>query len=125
LLRQAQTGGSLVIFGDGTQTRDFVYVDDAVDALLAAASATDVNRAVINIGSGREVSIDELAAKVAQVTGKQVNILYNRGQSGGVSRLVADVSLARQLLGWQPRTDLEEGLRLTLERDPRFRQAEA
>jgi UDP-glucose 4-epimerase len=125
LLRQAQTGGSLVIFGDGTQTRDFVYVDDAVDALLAAASATDVNRAVINIGSGREISIDKLAAKVARVTGKQVNILYNRGQSGGVSRLVADVSLARQLLGWQPRTELEQGLRLTLERDPRFRQAEA
>jgi UDP-glucose 4-epimerase len=125
LLRQAQTGGSLVIFGDGTQTRDFVYVDDAVDALLAAASATDVNRAVINIGSGREVSIDDLAAKVATVTGKQVNILYNRGQSGGVSRLVADVSLARQLLGWQPRTELEQGLRLTLERDPRFRQTEA
>jgi UDP-glucose 4-epimerase len=124
LLRQAQTGGSLVILGDGTQTRDFVYVDDVVDALVAASTATDVNLAVINIGSGQEVSINELAVRVARATGKRASILHNRGQSGGVSRLVADVSLARQLLGWTPRTDLDHGLHLTLERDPRFGKSE-
>jgi len=122
LLRQAQTGGSLVILGDGSQTRDFVYVDDVVDALLAAATATEVNRAVINVGSGREVSINELAACIARVTGQRVDVLHNRGQSGGVSRLVADVGLAKQLLGWEPCTGLEQGLRLILERDPRFQQ---
>ena len=121
LLRQAQTGGSVVIFGDGSQSRDFVFLDDVVDALAAAATATDVNRAVINIGSGREVSINELADCVARVTGRRVNVLHNQTQPGGVSRLVADVSLARQLLGWRPGTELEVGLRLTLERDPRFR----
>jgi UDP-glucose 4-epimerase len=120
LLRQALTGGSLVIFGDGTQTRDFVFVDDIVDALLAAATASDVNRAVINIGSGQEATINELAETAARVTGNQASILHNKGQSGGVSRLVADVSLASQLLGWRPSTSLEQGLRLTLERDPRF-----
>jgi UDP-glucose 4-epimerase len=120
LIRQAQAGGSLVIFGDGTQTRDFVYVDDVVAALMAAATATDVNRAVINIGSGQGVSINDLAARVARLTGKQASILHNLAQSGGVSRLVADVSLAQQLLGWVPRVDMDEGLRLTLERDPRF-----
>jgi UDP-glucose 4-epimerase len=120
LLRQAQTGGSLVIFGDGTQTRDFVFVDDVVDALVLAATATDVNRAVINIGSGQEVSINDLAAKVAQAAGKRANVLHNRGQTGGVSRLVADVSVARQLLNWTPQIDLEQGLHFILERDPRF-----
>lgn len=120
LLKQALTGGSLVIFGDGCQTRDFVYVDDVVDALVAAATAGEVNRAVINIGSGQEVSINELAARIARVTGKRVNLLYNRTQSGGVSRLVARVTLAHELLGWAHRTDLDQGLRLTLERDPRF-----
>jgi len=120
LLKQAQTGGSLVILGNGTQTRDFVYVDDVVEALVSAATATDVNRAVINVGSGEELSINELASRVARVTGQRVNILHNRTQSGGVSRLVADVRLARQLLGWSPRIGLDEGLRLTLERDPRF-----
>jgi len=122
LLRQAQTGGSLVILGDGSQTRDFVYVDDVVDALLAAATATAVNRAVINVGSGREISINELAACVARVTGQEVSVLHNRGQSAGVSRLVADVGLAKQLLDWEPHTHLEQGLKLILERDPRFQQ---
>jgi UDP-glucose 4-epimerase len=121
LLKQALTGGSLVIFGEGNQTRDFVYVDDVVDALVAAATASEVNRAVINIGSGQEVSINDLAACIVRATGKKVNLLYNRTQSGGVSRLVADVTLARKLLGWASRTDLDQGLRLTLAGDPRFR----
>ena len=120
LLKQAQTGGSLVIFGEGTQTRDFVFLDDVVDALVAAATATDVNRAVINVGSGREISINDLAACVGRVSGKQISVLHNQGQEGGVSRLVADVGLAQDLLGWAPSTELEEGLRLTLERDRRF-----
>jgi UDP-glucose 4-epimerase len=119
-LRQAQTGGSIVIFGDGSQTRDFVFVDDVVEALVSAATASSANRTVINIGSGQEVSIRELAAHVVRVTDKQASILYNPSVSGGVSRLVADVRLARELLGWAPHTSLEEGLRLTLERDPRF-----
>jgi UDP-glucose 4-epimerase len=120
LIRQAQAGGSLVIFGDGTQIRDFVYVDDVVAALIAAATATDVNRAVINVGSGQGISVNDLAARVARVTGKRASILHNLAQSGGVSRLVADVNLAQQLLGWVPLVGLDEGLRLTLERDPRF-----
>ncbi len=120
LLKQAQTGGSLVIFGNGEQTRDFCFADDVIEALVAAATATDVNRAVINVGSGQEVSINDLAGLVGRVTGKRINVLHNREQSGGVSRLVADVGLARQALGWTPRTELEQGLQLTLERDPRF-----
>ncbi len=122
LLKQAQTGGSMVLFGDGSQTRDFVYLDDVVDALVTASTAVNVNRAVINIGSGQEVSINELAALIARVVGRRPNLLHNRSHSGGVSRLVADVRLARDLLGWTPRTSLERGLRLTLEQDPRFDQ---
>jgi UDP-glucose 4-epimerase len=125
LLKQAQAGGSLVIFGDGTQTRDFVFVDDVVDALVVASTATDVNREVINIGSGQEASIDELAKQVVRVTGTRVNVLHNLAQPGGVSRLVADVRLAEKLLGWVPSTELDRGLRLTLERDPRFHQGRA
>jgi len=120
LLRQAQTGGSLVIFGDGTQTRDFVYVQDVVDALLLAATAEGANRAVINIGSGQGVCINELAELVGRATGRTVGLLHNQGHSGGVCRLVADVSLAEKLLGWEPRTGLQEGLRCILDQDPRF-----
>lgn len=120
LLRQGQTGGSLVILGDGTQTRDFVYVQDVVDALLLAATVAGANRAVINIGSGRGIAINDLAQMVGNVTGREIGLLHNQGHSGGVSRLVADVSLAEKLLGWRPRTGLEEGLRCILDQDPRF-----
>ena len=119
-LQQALRGGTLVIFGGGGQTRDFVYVDDVVEALVAAATAADVDRRIINVGSGQETSINELAELVAEVVGREVEVLHSPAESGGVSRLCADIGLARRLLGYRPRVGLEEGLRRTLERDPRF-----
>lgn len=120
-LRQALGGGSLVIFGDGRQTRDFIYVDDVVEALVAAATARQVNGEIINVGSGRETSIRELALTIGRLTNRQVEILYSPAQSGGVARLCASVDKARRLLGHIARTGLDTGLRLTLEQDPRFR----
>ncbi len=120
-IRQTLTGGSLVIFGDGTQTRDFVYVDDIVAALVAAATARDVDRLVINIGSGQETSINQLVELTAAVVGREPHILHNRQEAGGVSRLVADVQLARAKLGWVPHVRLQEGLRRILVEDARFR----
>ncbi|MBN1955094.1 MAG: NAD-dependent epimerase/dehydratase family protein [Anaerolineae bacterium] len=119
-IQQALRGGSLVIFGGGAQTRDFVYVDDVVEALVASATTAGVDRRIVNIGSGRETSVNDLAVLVARVTGQEVEVLRSPAGSGGVSRLCADVSLARQTLGYQPRVDLPEGLRRTLEQDGRF-----
>jgi len=121
-LHQALHGGSLVIFGSGGQTRDFVYVDDVVEALVVAATAADVDRRIINVGTGRETSVNDLAALVAKATGREVDLLHSPAESGGVSHLCADLSVAGQLLGYEPRIDLLEGLRLTLERDSRFRR---
>lgn len=120
-LHQALTGGSIMIFGDGRQTRDYVFVDDVVDALVRAATATGINRAVINIGSGQETSVADLVEYVARATGRRVNVIRNPEKGGGVPRLAADVSCAEDLLGFRPAIDLAEGLRLTLERDLRFR----
>jgi UDP-glucose 4-epimerase len=121
-LQQALRGGSLVIFGGGGQTRDFVYVDDAVDALVAAATAEDVDRRTINVGSGQNTSINELARLVGEVVGQRVGVLLSPAESGGVSRLYADISVARKLLSYEPLVELAQGLRLTLERDPRFQR---
>jgi UDP-glucose 4-epimerase len=110
-LRQTLTDGSLVIFGDGLQTRDFVYVDDVVDALVAAATIPDVDRQIINIGSGVEVSMNALVRMIAEVTGRRPSVLYNEKQSGGVSRLVANLAKAQALLGYRPLVDLYTGLR--------------
>ncbi|MBC8264057.1 MAG: NAD-dependent epimerase/dehydratase family protein [Anaerolineales bacterium] len=120
-LKQALGGGSLIVFGDGNQTRDFVYIDDVVDALFAAATASDVDRQIINVGSGQEVSINQLVAKIARATGCKVSRLYSQADNGGVSRLVADISLARQKLGYSPKVDLDEGLKRMLTSDPQFR----
>ena len=120
-LRQALRGGTLVVHGNGQQTRDYVYVDDVVSAMVAAATASTVNGLVINVGSGMETSIRELVKKVGEATGREVESLENANTSGGVSRMKADLTLAAQKLNYKPSIKLDEGLRLTLQRDPRFK----
>jgi len=121
-LRQASRNGTLVVHNDGTQTRDYVYLDDVVSAMIAAATAPGLDNLVINIGRGVETSVRELLRLVLEATGSQAEIIYNPRTDPGVSRMCADITLAREKLGYQPRISLEEGLRLTLMRDPRFRK---
>jgi len=120
-LRQALRGGTLVVHGDGNQTRDYVFVDDVVSAMVAAATAPKVNGQVINVGSGTETSIRDLVKKVGEAVGREVDSLFNANSSGGVSRMKADLTLAAQKLNYKPSIKLDEGLRLTLRRDPRFK----
>ena len=120
-LRQAVRGGTLVMHSDGSQTRDYVFVDDVVNAMVAAATAPGVERLRINVGSGTETSIRELANLVIQVTKSKAEVMYNPRTNAGVSRMCADLTLARDKLGYRPRVSLAEGLRLTLERDLRFK----
>jgi len=120
-LRQAMRGGTMVMHSDGSQTRDYVFVDDVVAAMIAAATAPGINRMIINIGSGTETSIRDLVRLVMDVSGTNTEVINNPHTDPGVSRMCADLSLAREKLGYQPRFSLAEGLRLTLERDLRFR----
>ncbi len=120
-LRQATRGGSLVVHGDGSQSRDYVYVDDVVTAMIAAATAPSINHLVINIGSGTQTSLRELVRLIMEVTASKVEVIQNPKNDPGVSRMCADINLAHEKLGYQPRFSLAEGLRLTLERDPRLR----
>jgi UDP-glucose 4-epimerase len=123
-LRQATRNGTLIVHSDGQQTRDYVYVDDVVAAMVAAATAPDVNGLVINVGSGVETNLRSLAKFVLDVTGSRANVVYNAKTSGGVSRLCADLSLAAQRLNYQPAISLEEGLRLTLKKDVHYKVTE-
>jgi UDP-glucose 4-epimerase len=120
-LRQAQRGGTLVVHGDGNQTRDYVYVDDVVSAMVAASTAPDVDGLVINVGSGGETSLRDLVKHVLDATGGQPEVIYNSQTSGGVSRMAADLMIAQDKLNYHPSIKLEDGLRLTLQRDPRFK----
>lgn len=121
MLRQATRGGTIVVHGDGNQTRDYVYVDDVVSSMIAASTAPNLNNQVINIGSGVETSVRELVRLVQDLTGSKAEVLYNPRSDPGVSRMCAGLNLAREKLGYQPRVVLADGLRLTLERDPRLR----
>jgi UDP-glucose 4-epimerase len=121
-LRQAMRGSPLIMHGDGSQTRDYVFVDDVVSALISAATAPNIDDYVINIGSGCETSIRDLVRLIMDVAGVKADTILNPRSDPGVSRMCADLRLGREKLGYQPHFSLEEGLRLTIERDPRFRK---
>ncbi len=120
-LNRIMLGGSVVVFGSGKQTRDYVYVADVVDALITAGEQQHIDGEVINIGSGVETSVDDLIALIEDVTGRRAHVLHNQEQSGGVQRLVADIEKANRLLGYRPKWTLEDGLRETIRLDARFR----
>ncbi|MDD2694867.1 MAG: NAD-dependent epimerase/dehydratase family protein, partial [Anaerolineales bacterium] len=122
-LRQAVRGGTLVVHGNGEQTRDYVYVDDVVRAMVAAATAPNISHSILNIGSGAETRVRELVRLVLEVTGSHSEVVYNPQTDPGVSRMCADLSLAREKLGYRPRVSLVEGLQLALERDALFQRA--
>ena len=121
-LRQAVRDGTIVLHGQGSQTRDYVFLDDVMRAMIAAATAPGINRTILNVGSGQETSVRELVQQVLDLTGSKAEVIYNPRTDPGVSRMCADIHLAREKLGYQPRVSLSEGLRLTLERDSRFRR---
>lgn len=116
-LRQAWENGTIVIHGDGNQTRDYVYVDDVVKAMQAASIAPEINTLTINVGSGTETSVKDLARLAVEVTGGHPEIVYNPRNEGGLSRLCADLTLARETLGYEPKTQLMDGLKRTLEHE--------
>jgi len=119
-LRQAIRGGSMVLHGNGEQTRDFVYVDDVVEAMVAAATAPSIDRLTINVGSGVETSLKTLAQQVLEVSSSTSEWILREDQDPGPSRMAADIRLARSKLGYKPHISLQEGLRRMLTRDPRF-----
>lgn len=119
-LRKATKHGTLVVHNSGSQTRDYVFLDDVVQAMVSAGIKPNVDGKVINIGSGTETSVKKLAEIIVSLTESNAEVIYNPNSKGGVKRMRADISLAKQVLGYQPSTSLKEGLRLTLARDPRF-----
>lgn len=101
------------IFGDGRQTRDFVYVSDVVDAYLLASEKGDGER--FNIGTGRQTSVEELYRAIAKICGVDLPPRHEPPRAGELQNSALDASKAKALLGWEPRNGLEEGLVQTVE----------
>ena len=108
-LRAAALGQPISVFGDGEQTRDFTFVDDVVEANLAAATRGVPGR-VYNIGGGSRVTVNEVMAMIGRVSGRPVTITADSAQKGDMRHTFADTSRAKTDLGFAPRVQLEEGL---------------
>ena len=104
------------IFGDGEQSRDFTYIDNVVGANLSAASAPNAPGKVINVANGERVTLNQLLEELKQITGRtDVTAEYHEPRVGDVRHSLADITMARELLGYESKVDLRSGLQRTLD----------
>lgn len=113
-IRQALDGETLEIYGDGTQTRDFIYVDDLIDAVMLSAVISSIGGEAFQIATNRETTVGEMAEKLVatlQAAGvKGIKLINGETRLGDVKRNFSDTSKAKKMLGWQPKVNLDEGL---------------
>jgi dTDP-glucose 4,6-dehydratase len=112
-LRQALQDRSLTVFGDGSQTRSFCFVDDLIRGLIALAESG--YHSPVNIGNPNEFTLLELAQTVIEVTNSRSEVVFEALPRDDPQVRQPDIALAREVLGWEPATDLREGLRRTIE----------
>lgn len=104
-------GSPLTIYGDDSQTRDFVHVYDVADAIVNALERDSAEGQVFNVGYGKPTSILELAQTVLKLTDRSLRIIYEESRRGDIGHSFADISKAQQVLGYKPNYALEDGLR--------------
>jgi UDP-glucose 4-epimerase len=112
-IKRSLSAEPLVIYGDGGQTRDFIFVDDLCDAILRALTTDGVGGEVFQVATGVETSVLELAETIQQVTGAKEGIAFEPKRAGEVYRSSVDISKIRRVLGFDPRVSLREGMATT------------
>jgi dTDP-glucose 4,6-dehydratase len=112
-MKQALLGEGLTVYGDGSQTRSFCYVSDEIDGFLRLAKSDE--HMPVNIGNPDEFTILECARRVIAITGSQSKIRYERLPQDDPKQRRPDITKARTLLKWEPKVELEDGLRMSLE----------
>jgi UDP-glucuronate decarboxylase len=111
---QALKGDDITIYGDGAQTRSFCYVDDLIEAMVRAMNTPDDFTGPVNIGNPREFTIAQLAKLVLQMTGSKSRLVFKPLPSDDPRQRQPNISLAKEVLGWSPTTELERGLERTI-----------
>jgi len=111
----ALEGTPLEVHGDGTQSRDFTYIDNVVDANLAAARAPQASGHVFNVGCGNRVSLLSIVERLEKILGRAVTRRHTPGRAGDVPHTQADVSKAERLMKYTARVDFDEGFRRTVD----------
>jgi len=109
-------GDEIIIYGEGTQTRDFTYVDDVVNAnLIASISSSNVVGEVFNIGAGSRITVNDLIAVIESISGKKAKVRYVEKQKGDVNDTWADVTKIKEILGWNAKMNILSGLKKYIE----------
>ncbi|NYE56951.1 SDR family oxidoreductase [Carboxydothermus ferrireducens] len=103
------------IYGDGLQTRDFIFIDDVVEANMLALTARGASGKVFNIACGERITLNRLYKVIKEIIGVDIEPVYAEARVGDVRDSLADISLARNILGFEPKVSLEEGLKKTVE----------
>lgn len=111
---RALSGQDILVFGDGTQTRDFTYVEDTALGLITAAESDEMIGKTLNIGSNFEIPIKQVVSQIIETTGAKVNMSLTPDRPGDVLRLYADPSQFMELSLWRPQTGFSEGLKKTI-----------
>jgi UDP-glucose 4-epimerase len=118
-IREAINKETLEIYGDGMQTRDFIYIDDLINALRLAVTTGNIGGEAFQIASNQETSVGEITKKMIEILGQNgindINVINGETRLGDVKRNYSDTSKAKDKLGWQPKMKQEEGLRKTVE----------
>jgi UDP-glucose 4-epimerase len=118
-IRQALDGETLEVYGDGTQTRDFIYIDDLVDALILSSHVDNIGGEAFQIASGMETTVGEMTGNLIHVMEqygiKNIKVINGETRIGDVTRNYSDTTKAKQRLNWQPKVSQEEGLLKTVE----------
>jgi UDP-glucose 4-epimerase len=115
-VRAALADEPITIFGDGEQTRDFCYIANVVNAnLLAAATPRKLEGSVVNIAGGRRISLNDLVKEIGRVLGKKMDVRYLDPRPGDVRHSLADIALAKELIGYEPTVTWENGISPTIE----------
>ena len=110
-IMQALKGEQVTIYGDGCQTRSFCYVDDLIDAMLRMMSTPDSFPGPVNVGNPDEVTILQLAESVIRLTGSRSRIEFKPLPTDDPRQRQPDISLAKKMLGWEPKVTLDDGLK--------------
>jgi UDP-glucuronate decarboxylase len=111
---QALKNEAITIYGNGTQTRSFCYVNDLIDGMIKVMGSEDSFTGPINLGNPNEISILELAQKIIKLCNSKSKIVFNKLPNDDPARRKPDITLARIKLNWEPKVSLDEGLKLTI-----------
>lgn len=111
-IKKKLAGEKLSIYGEGTQTRDLLFVDDCADFVVQTGYSEQVNGEIVNAGLGRDISVNDLAKLIVEDSARIEHVEHIHPQSE-IQKLLCNYEKANKLLGWQPKVSLEEGLRRT------------